>query len=394
MTLAHHCLHEGERPAECVHCGRCLDACPLFRATGLEELSPRAKFMLAEAIDKGVAPPSAEAARRLAELCLSCGRCEKACPEGLCAPDLIARLRAAAPGFQALAWKTWIERAGLLWPVAGLMARLAPRELPGRFGLHAASLRAMAARPGIRPWLTPSRFDACGNGKSAVLFQGCTARHARPSWTKKARALLAGAGYAVGKNPGFACCGCTMGHAGCKNEQRAMQAANLNAWRAAGRPLLVTFCATCRCGLRSYASVDLGFEPFEAEAWCEAIKPLSALLGETEFACDEAAAPARFHYHRPCHGAGGGQDEDFLRRVAGERLGRASRDECCGLGGVLQIAAPELGARVAEKAWDFFAAGQGEQVLTGCGGCVLQLSSTAPKGVDAGHWLDAVAVTD
>ena len=37
-----HCLHgQGRRP-ECILCGRCLSVCPLFAATGREELSPRA----------------------------------------------------------------------------------------------------------------------------------------------------------------------------------------------------------------------------------------------------------------------------------------------------------------------------------------------------------------
>lgn len=398
MTLAHHCLHDGERMKECVHCGRCLSACPLFSATNLEELSPRAKFQLVQALERGVAGLSEELVTELASRCLSCGRCEKACPEGLCAPDLIARLRAAHPGWQALVWKNWIGRAGLLWPAGGMLAKLVPqaltRVLPAplsqRAGLALRSLRVMGGKSAIRPWLRVSRFDSCGKGRKAVLFSGCTADHARPGWTRTALRLMRGAGYELSRQPDFGCCGCTLGHAGCKAEQRAAQERNLAAWRAAGRPLMATFCATCRCGLRSYASVELGWEPFEAEAWVKALQPLSSLLGETEFAVDEQAAPERVHYHRPCHGAGGGQDEDFLRRIVGARMGRASRDTCCGLGGVLQLAAPELGARVAQDAWNFFAARPGEQVLTGCSGCVLQLASTSPQGVDAGHWLDAV----
>ncbi len=403
MTLAYHCLHEGERPKECVHCGRCLAACPLFSATNLEELAPRAKFQLARALESGAGGLSAGQVTELASRCLSCGRCEKACPEGLCAPDLIARLRSASPGWQALVWKNWIGRAGLLWPAGGMLAKLVPqalekaltRVLPApldeRAGLALHALRAMRAKSPVRPWLRVRRFDPCGKGTKAVLFAGCTAEHARPEWTRTAERLLRGAEYDLAPAPDFGCCGCTLGHAGCKAEQRAAQERNLAAWRAAGRPLLATFCATCRCGLRSYASVDLGWEPFEAEAWMKAVQPLSSLIGETEFSVIEEAAPARVHYHRPCHGAGGGQDEDLLRRMAGQRIGRASRDVCCGLGGVLQVAAPELGARVAADAWNFFAALPGEQVLTGCSGCVLQLASTRPEGVDVGHWLDAVA---
>ena len=48
-----------------------------------------------------------------------------------------------------------------------------------------------------------------------------------------------------------------------------MQQQNIEAWRRAGRPMMVVFCATCRCGLRSYAKKSLGltmyvlFQPIE-----------------------------------------------------------------------------------------------------------------------------------
>ncbi|EPR41688.1 protein of unknown function DUF224 cysteine-rich region domain protein [Desulfovibrio sp. X2] len=407
----HDAGHGAGHRAECVHCGRCLSVCPLFAATGLEETAPRAKFLLERALAHGEAGLSEAEAVRLAGLCLSCRRCAKACPEGLDAPELVAEFRRTHPGWQSALWKLWIGRASALWPMGSFLSRLLPEAvadaLPGRAGQAVAKLRALHAARRVRPWLRFARPEnpgntalsgesgkaqgPCGKDAKAVLFSGCTARHLRPDWSGKAQGLLRGAGFAVAPEPDFACCGYTLGSAGCAAEQRAARERNLAAWRAAGRPLLVTFCATCRAGLAAYADADLGWEPGEADAWRAAVQPLAALLGEAAFTVMVETAPARAHYHRPCHAPSDDPDEAMLRRAAGDVLGRVSRDNCCGLGGVLQVAAPELTGRVAEQAWKFFDANSGDQVISGCSGCVLQLMSTAPGGVDVCHWLDAVA---
>ncbi len=384
---------------QCILCGRCLEVCPLFIATRREELSPRAKFLLAQRLEAEPGALPELAVERLAALCLACGRCEKSCPQGRCAPDLVARLRAKHPGWSGWFWKQWIEKGAALWPAASALAGLAPAALTkaGRPAAALAGLKALRPRPdgtAMAPWVRVARFDARGNGRKTVVFAGCLARNLRADWTHKALALLAGLGYAPpakGSDPGFTCCGCTLGHAGQPAAQAEMQRRNLAAWRAAGRPLVAVFCATCRCGLRSYPDHDLGWEPGEATAWLDAVQPLSGLFGTTEFSMIEATAPERVHFHTPCHGAGGGHDADWLRRVAGDRLGNISEGRCCGMGGVLQLAAPDLSRRVAGTLWDALAAQPGEQVLTGCSGCVLQLAATAPQGVAAAHWLDTLA---
>jgi glycolate oxidase iron-sulfur subunit len=212
---------------------------------------------------------------------------------------------------------------------------------------------------------------------------------------RKARALLDSLGFeppaelAGAREPEWSCCGCTLGHAGLKDVQRSMQQANVDAWRAAGRPLVASFCATCRCGLRSYADAPgLGWGEGEAEQWRAAQVPLSSLLQGTTFAVDDAAAPPALYYHTPCHGAGGGHDLEFLRRVAGERLRKWTTDDCCGMGGVMQLGSPALSQRVGDDLWRRLDPEPGGQLVTGCSGCVLQLTATAPEGVSVAHWLD------
>lgn len=386
-----HCLHgQGKRP-ECILCGRCLSVCPLFAATGREELSPRAKFFLARAVAEGRADLSQKAADLLTTMCLSCGKCENACPLGLCGPDLVAELRTAHPGFAGFLWKLWIERAGLLWPLARSLARIAPERLPIEAVLRAKNaLEAMGSGRAPAPWLTPEAYDQSRAGQKAVLFAGCVAEHANPQWKKTAKNLLAGLGLDVLPDPGFTCCGCTLGHAGAPQAQAAMQQQNIEAWRRAGRPLLVVFCATCRCGLRAYARKSLGLTMPEVDLWKDNLVSLAELLGNTRFRLAETA-PAAVRYHRPCHGAGGNQDLDFLRRAMGQRLVfHEDETPCCGFGGLTKLTSPELSDAVASQAMAIYAPRAGDQIVTGCSGCVTQLRAAAPKDITVGHWLELI----
>lgn len=373
-------------------CGKCLEACPLFAATGREELSPKAKFFLASTLEGQPSGLSEKAVAELAGKCLGCGKCEKACPFGLCAPEMVASLKQAHPGLDSKLWSAWMTKAGVLWPFMVTLSRFAPRLGFKTYDGLLDGLKAMAPGTRLQPWLAPAAFEACGMGRKAVVFPGCVATHAQRHWTGAAERLLSGLGYRVEPAPDFACCGCTLGHAGLKQAQHAMRLANVKAWRDAGRPALMSFCATCRCGLRAYAASDLGWEPGETEAWLSGLTPFADFAVRVRYEV-LPQAPARVHYHTPCHGSGGGQELDFLRAALGGRLvAKSAKNLCCGFGGSLKLSAPELSSQVAGRCIDFYGPEPGEQILTGCSGCVIQLRSHAPKGVGVGHWLEIIGI--
>lgn len=381
---------------ECILCGRCLSVCPVMLSTGREELSPKAKQHMLKVLSRSPEKLSVVDCRVLADKCLSCGRCSMACPQGLSVPQKLAELRAMHPGWQQWVWKQWIERGAALWPALATFGKVAPKDIgPQTFSRFMDSIRAMAPANDITPWLRIAEYDPnAGEGKTLLLFAGCTARRIQKTWHVKALSILKNLGFSVLSENAMTCCGLTLDHAGIPDAALAARQKNVDAWRAAGRPQITTFCATCFHGLKEYAGCrDINWQQDEAAAFTHALIPLSTLWGDTTFAVTDAA-PARVRYHQPCHWGGTDPDKAWLSRVLGERFSAPSGVQCCGMGGVLQLGDQPLSRTVAERCWTALAPDEHTQVITGCSGCTMQLRSSRPalEGVatPVGHWLDCI----
>lgn len=373
-----------EATHNCILCGKCLDVCPLLRATGREELGPRAKSDLCRALLESPDRLREEDAARLAGLCLGCGRCREVCSQSVDVPSLVAGLRAAHPDFKSWLWKTWLTRARQLWSPGSKAARLVPdRFRTEKLGPMLKMLGSLSGGPGLEPFLTPVTFPDTLRGEKLLLFAGCTANYVQGRWLTAALRLLGGLGADL--LPGqFQCCGSGLKGAGFADESARMAEANVRVWREAGRPRLVVFCASCLAGLREYACFESGAE---ARQWAESLLPLSEAVLGIEFVIAHNA-PESLGYHHPCHAGKRDSDRTFLKRVLGGRLVRSTDTQCCGFGGVMRLAAPGLTEPVNRKCWDALAGA--EVVLSGCSACLAQLAATAPDGVEVGHWLEAV----
>jgi glycolate oxidase iron-sulfur subunit len=370
---------------KCIMCGNCLAVCPLLRATGREELSPRAKSDLSRLLENGDAELSGESVARLAGLCLGCHRCKAVCPQGVDVPGIVSLLRAAHPNFRRWLWKTWLTNAKALWGAGSTAAKLVPGEmLPEKFGRMLKMLAGLKGGEGLTPFLTAESFPDTHRGERMLLFAGCTATYVQDRWLTTAQKLLHGLGVDV-LDGDFRCCGSGLATAGFAGEAGDLAAHNVAVWRRAGRPKVAVFCASCLAGLRGYSGC---FEsPDEAAAWRESLSPLSGIVQDIPFMIS-GSLPKAVGYHRPCHADAADSDFVFLKSVLGDRLATATDKQCCGFGGVMQLGAPDLVDAVNRDCWD--ALGGAEVVVTGCSACATRLGATAPEGVKVGHWLEII----
>jgi len=373
-----------EHVSHCILCGKCLQACPLLKATGREELGPRSKSDLCRVLAEAPGLLSETDAATLAGLCLGCGRCREVCSQGQDVPGLVAALRAAHPNFKSWLWKTWLTRARQLWSPGSKAAGLVPERFrTEKLGPMLKMLAGMSGGPGLAPFLTPKTFPDTYCGEKLLLFAGCTANYVQGRWLMAALRLLDGLGTEV--LPGeFACCGSGLKGAGFADESAAMAKRNVAVWRDAGRPRIAVFCASCLAGLRAY---DCFESAEERSRWGNSLLPLSESMRGVEFVIS-GNTPESLGYHHPCHAGADDPDRDFLREVLGDRLVAATDDQCCGFGGVMRLAAPGLTEPVNRRCWE--ALGGADTVLSGCSACLAQLSATAPDGVAVGHWLETI----
>lgn len=371
----------------CILCGKCLSVCPLIKATNREELGPRAKADLCRLLDEGHIPLAQKDAAGLASMCLGCRRCASVCSQGVDVPGLVAALRSEHPGFKGWLWKTWLTNAAALWSASSTAATRLPDSLkPERFGPFLKMLAGLKGESGLTPVLHPSSFPDTHQGKKVLLFAGCTANYVQECWLMAARYLLDGLGVEV--IPGdFRCCGGSLKGAGFREEAASMQAHNLGVWRRAGKPDVVTFCASCRAGLRAYPCADEA----EQEAWLAAQQPLAGLAREIVFSVsiDDSRW---FAYHRPCHVGSADADGALMRASLGSRLVFSGEEQCCGFGGVMHLGAPEICEQVNDRCWDSLS--EADVIVTGCAACAARLAASAPEGKRAGHWLELVGEPD
>ena len=208
---------------QCVMCGLCLPKCPTYAVHAVEGRSPRGRIALMRRLESapGDATPALAADLRS---CLSCGRCEAACPSqvryGQLLPLARARLREArgeplaTRALRMLAKRPRLLR--LLMPAARQLAR---------------AIRADASRGGWRALLAvahgvPStpRADARRQADNAtargrvLLLTGCVGRAVERDTHAAAAELLARQGYEVLLQPEGLCCGSLARQAGALDE--------------------------------------------------------------------------------------------------------------------------------------------------------------------------------
>jgi glycolate oxidase iron-sulfur subunit len=360
--------------ATCVHCGLCLDACPTFRATGLETESPRGRIQLMTEWKRGTLPFTEDQARHI-DLCLGCRTCEAVCPSGVPYGRIIEAGRAEVERIRRPSPKRWLARTALRQLVAhparirafGSMTQVAQAVgLTGiaRSGRQLPRLAApfKAPRTGIAP--------AIGERRHRVAFLvGCVMPILYPQSHNAAVKLLQLAGCEVWFPQGERCCGALLAHNGDLEGAARLRDANMRVYAGGQFDALVVDSAGCGSHLKDFYPALKG-----------KVKDLTEWLAEIGLPPAEREVKVRVTYQDACHLAHAQrirkQPRDLIRSIPGVELVEMRHPEiCCGAAGLYSTLEPSMSARILREKTDDVLSTRAETVVTANPGCQMQLSA-------------------
>lgn len=360
--------------ATCVHCGLCLDACPTFRATGLETESPRGRIQLMTEWKRGTLPFTEDQARHI-DLCLGCRTCEAVCPSGVPYGRIIEAGRAEVERIRRPSPKRSLTKAALRQLVAhparlrafGSMTRAAQAVgLTGiaRSGRQLPRLGApfRAPRDGVAP--------AIGERKHRVAFLvGCVMPIFYPQSHDAAVRLLQLAGCEVWFPQGERCCGALLAHNGDLEGAAHLRDANMRLYTDGQFDALVVDSAGCGSHLKDFYPELKG-----------KVKDLTEWLAEVGLPPAEREVKVRVTYQDACHLAHAQrirkQPRDLIRAIPGIDFVEMRHPEiCCGAAGLYSTLEPSMSARILREKTDDVLSTRAETVVTANPGCQMQLSA-------------------
>jgi glycolate oxidase iron-sulfur subunit len=360
--------------ATCVHCGLCLDACPTFRATGLETESPRGRLYLMTQWKRGELAFQEEQVKHI-DLCLGCRTCEAVCPSGVPYGRIIEAGRAEVERLRAPNAKRRLAKIALRQLVAH----------PGRLGAFGAATRAAQPvrltslvrsgrqLPKLRaPFSPPANrvAPAIGPRMHRVAFLvGCVMPILYPQSHDAAVKLLQLAGCEVWFPEGERCCGALHAHNGDLDAAEKLRDKNMRIYSRGDFDVLVVDSAGCGAHLKDFYPELRG-----------KVKDLTEWLAEIGLPEPQREVNMRVTYQDACHLAHAQrikkQPRDLIRSIPGvELIEMRHPDICCGAAGLYSTLEPAMSARILAEKLDDLTATRAEVAVTANPGCQMQLES-------------------
>jgi glycolate oxidase iron-sulfur subunit len=384
----------------CVKCGTCNTVCPVYQTTGNEVHTPRGKQHLKPRIKQN------EISSHYGDIfskCLLCGACREICPRGLDTPELVINVRSELPRLTGLTFLKYVSRKALVHPslLSGLTRigttanMLLGEWLPKDSGLRlrlqgfkqeAFKLPAKGYIEKLKTEVLESKEPRADRVESSMsFFMGCLANHLQPEIADATQFLVAKTTGCNADVPlGQTCCGMAAMAAGRIDEARDLAKKNILAFEGNDFPIL-TSCSSCYYQLKSYNELfedDPGWEE-KAVRFTDRLQEFSTFFLEKLSAISDVLIPAdtvsnkKVLYHDPCHLRFKlhitREPRLLIKLLPGIELQELPNGpQCCGQGGLFQVAHPDLAQQVQERLMDDYAKLSAQTVLTACSGCLLQ----------------------
>ncbi|RLG77791.1 MAG: hypothetical protein DRO12_01210 [Thermoprotei archaeon] len=355
-------LHEFK---QCIACGACLAACPVYSIDKHRFGGPHAMRILAQYAEdpRDGAPRVEEAALRGLYMCLTCGNCQVVCPHEIAIHRGVLALRRKAYSAERAPFKLVDVIDAIEDPETGNPLYM-PRTERG------------AWIKGLRP--TPNA--------RTLVFAGCMASYADRGSVRALALLLelAGVEYQVLGSEEL-CCGMPIFLAGSWEKARKQAEKLAKMLKSRGIDVVVTPCPSCYRMLRKEYPEVLGVE-LEVEV-LHATQLLLDLLRKGRLKIRKRVELV-VTYHDPCdlgrHMGVYDEPREILRTIPGVKLVEMLRgryreySRCCGAGGDLKIVDPELSLRIASERLSDVPR-DAQVVLHACPTCKIQFTEASTR---------------
>lgn len=336
---------------ECFNCGSCLLKCPVYDVVGKDFGGPAYLGGRGVAFTTYIDDASTAVSSGLS-LCTNCGLCTEMCPVRSDVPSHVRQARRVAAGSGLLPTP---EQTALVKSVRNYHNPwMQPRQARGR-------------------WAEGLRLPDKGK---TLLFAGCSPSLLHPDMPRAVVEVLASAGVGIsylGKDE--VCCGSTLLKIG--EEEQFLRTAEESARRIkeSGAERIITSCPGCYRTLSEYHEHLDGFE-VEVE---HVSQTLVRLLDEGRLRFKPLEIEVT--YHDPCElGRLGGVFEEPRKVLESiphlkvtEMRERKSRSQCCGSGGGVKTAHPDLATSIGAKRIAAAEETGAKALVTSCPWCLTNL---------------------
>jgi glycolate oxidase iron-sulfur subunit len=375
---------DGDELNTCVQCGLCLSACPTFRVTGDETMSPRGRIALMREVQQHDAPLAPEVVDAF-QTCVQCRACEPACPSGVPFGRLMERTREAlvehgdTPGWQRVALKPLAHPALLR---------------AGSLGLGLAQrLHLVPDRLGISTTIPLRQQPLVASGHDVYMFTGCVMDAWQRDVHLAGQRVLEAAGFGVTPTGSAApCCGALQAHAGFVDDTRTLATRMIGALDP-GLPIIVDS-AGCGAAMKDYGhllgtdhAVEFSERVFDIQEWVamhldRLPRPVAPL--DLRVAIQD---PCHLRHVQRVHGATRTVLAPYVRELA-------ELDDdgmCCGAGGAYSLLQPELAGQIRDRKLDSIERAAPDVIASANPGCAMHLASQlTARGIATVHPMQLV----
>lgn len=321
--------------------------------------------------------------------CSVCGSCQQNCNP----------IKHLEPANEMMALREWIIRKGILLKQHNALIQsiinydnpwMAPRRTRGKWA------RDLKREKGIEV------KDASKEQVEILCFAGCNGGYV-PEITPVVKAMgrvldLAGVSWGI-LGDKERCCGSTAFRVGAVDMFEEYKKKNIEQLNSLGIKKLVTVCAGCYSTFKHNYAADLDFEVVHlSELMEDMIKN-----GDLKF---KKPLDMRVTYHDPCHlGRYGGIEDgifdpprEILKALPGVEFVEMNRirhySYCCGSGGGVKAAHPEVAAGAAMQRWEEAMEVAGTKIMTTCCPfCEINLGEQA-RQIEGAQMLDVMQLVD